>query len=96
MRSVLSSSTHPIFDTRVTPTKLQVDGLDEVFGTHKTIHTEYQANSGNNSRRTTDISTAASATSHGGSEKTKHNVPAYLQCRITGLGVADWSHNGTS
>jgi hypothetical protein len=34
MRSVLSSSTHPIFDTRVTPTKLQVDGLDEVFGTH--------------------------------------------------------------
>jgi hypothetical protein len=35
MRSILSSSTHPIFDTRVTPTKLQVDGLDEVFGTHK-------------------------------------------------------------
>jgi hypothetical protein len=35
MRSVLSSSAHPIFDTRVTPTKLQVDGLDEVFGTHK-------------------------------------------------------------
>lgn len=35
MRSVLSSSAHPIFDTRVTPTKLQVDGLDEVFGTHR-------------------------------------------------------------
>jgi hypothetical protein len=28
--------------------------------------------------------------------ETIHNVPAYLQCRITGLGVADWSHNGTS